>query len=74
MKNYLYFAERNGVEIRPSSEVVKIIPLNYDGSDGYELIVKETLGKKCASINYVAEGCGIWRRHGHSAVVTQNAG
>ena len=46
MKNYLYFAERNGVEIRPSSEVVKIIPLNYDGSDGYELIVKETLGKK----------------------------
>ncbi len=46
MKNYLYFAERNGVEIRPSSEVIKITPLNHDGSEGYELLVKETLSKK----------------------------
>jgi cholesterol oxidase len=50
MKNYLYFAERNGVEIRPSSEVVKITPLNEDGSAGYEVIVKETLGNKFVSI------------------------
>lgn len=42
MKNYLYFAERNGVEIRPSSEVLKIVPLNADGSAGYEVHVKET--------------------------------
>lgn len=46
MKNYLYFAERNGVEIRPSSEVIKIVPLNSDGSQGYEITVKETLDKK----------------------------
>lgn len=46
MKNYLYFAERNGVEIRPSSEVVKIVPLSPDGSMGYEITVKETLDKK----------------------------
>lgn len=46
MKNYLYFAERNGVEIRPSSEVIKITPLNDDGSAGYEVIVKEVIDKK----------------------------
>lgn len=46
MKNYLYFAERNGVEIRPSSEVIKITPLNADGSAGYEVIVKEVINKK----------------------------
>ncbi len=50
MKNYLYFAERNGVEIRPSSEVVKITPLNEDGSAGYEVIVKETLRQECSSV------------------------
>ena len=42
MKNYLYFAERNGVEIRPSSEVIKIIPLNADGSAGYKIKIKDT--------------------------------
>lgn len=46
MKNYLYFAERNGVEIRPSSEVIKIVPLSPDGSQGYEITIKETLDKK----------------------------
>ncbi|OQW93602.1 MAG: GMC oxidoreductase [Beggiatoa sp. IS2] len=43
-KNYLYFAERNGVEIRPESKVVRIEPLPNaqgikDGSAGYELTV-----------------------------------
>jgi cholesterol oxidase len=46
MKNYLYFAERNGVEIRPETEVVRIEPLKgvdgkKDGSAGYELTVKQ---------------------------------
>jgi cholesterol oxidase len=47
-KNYLYFAERNGVEIRPESKVVRIEPLPNaqgvrDGSAGYELtVVKST--------------------------------
>lgn len=48
MKNYLYFAERNGVEIRAESEVVRIEPLPNaagvrDGSAGYELTVQNPL-------------------------------
>lgn len=43
MKNYLYFAERNGAEIRPESTVTKIEPLgSKDGSDGYLITVKES--------------------------------
>lgn len=47
MKNYLYFAERNGVEIRPESQVVRIEPLvgddgKKDGSAGYELTVQNS--------------------------------
>ena len=45
-KNYLYFAERNGAEIRPESNVTKIEPLadekgNKDGSAGYLLHITE---------------------------------
>ena len=52
MKNYLFFAERNGVEIRPEAEVVRIAPIlngneGKDGSLGYEIAVKQTIdGKK----------------------------
>lgn len=46
MKNYLYFAERNGVAIRPNSEVIKITPLNEDGSAGYEIVIKEIIDEK----------------------------
>lgn len=43
MKNYLYFAERNGAEIRPESTVTKIEPLgSKDGSDGYLITVTES--------------------------------
>lgn len=46
-KNYLWFAELNGVEIRPESEVVRIEPLadgqgGRDGSAGYELTVQSS--------------------------------
>lgn len=56
MKNYLYFAERNGVEIRLSSEVLKIIPLSEDGRAGYEIIVKETLGKQVRQYSLRSRG------------------
>ncbi|WP_105901659.1 GMC oxidoreductase [Vibrio gangliei] len=47
MKNYLYFAERNGVEIRAESQVLKLEPIGKDdGSEGYFVTVKETVGKK----------------------------
>lgn len=46
-KNYLYFAERNGVEIRAESEVTRIEALpnaqgQRDGSAGYELTIKHS--------------------------------
>lgn len=48
-KNYLWFAERNGVEIRAESEVTRIEPLpgpngELDGSGGYELTVQNAIG------------------------------
>jgi cholesterol oxidase len=38
-KNYLWFAEKSGVEIRPERTVIDVKPLNgrADGSDGYEV-------------------------------------
>ena len=45
LKNYLFFAERNGCEIRANCEVVKIEPLdvddNLDGKHGYLITVEE---------------------------------
>ncbi|MGQ7246025.1 GMC oxidoreductase [Halomonas sp. V046] len=46
-KNYLWFAERNGVEIRAESEVTRIEPLpdaegKRDGSAGYEVTVRSS--------------------------------
>jgi cholesterol oxidase len=45
MKNYLYFAERNGAEIRPESKVIRIEPIARDGKEdgtgGYLLTVEE---------------------------------
>ena len=50
MKNYLFFAERNGAEIRPESEVLKIEPIidqgKMDGSDGYIITVRENIDNK----------------------------
>lgn len=48
-KNYLWFAERNGVEIRAESEVVRIEPLpgtngKLNGSGGYELTIQNSIG------------------------------
>jgi len=48
-KNYLFFAERNGVEIRAESEVTRIDVLKnkqgqQDGSAGYEITVQNSTG------------------------------
>ena len=50
MKNYLFFAERNGVEIRAESKVISIRALKNadgkeDGSAGYELTIEKTLNR-----------------------------
>ncbi len=46
LKNYLYFAERNGAEIRAESEVIRIEPITKDGkkdgTGGYRVTVKES--------------------------------
>lgn len=42
-KNYLYFAQKNGVNITAEKEVYDIKPLkNSDGSEGYEVSIKES--------------------------------
>lgn len=50
VKNYLWFAERNGVEIRAESEVTRIEPLTgpdglRDGSAGYEITVQSSTAR-----------------------------
>lgn len=60
MKNYLYFAERNGCEIRPESEVIKIEPIQMkgenDGSNGYIVTVEEYRKGKNKQYTITARG------------------
>jgi cholesterol oxidase len=46
MKNYLYFAEKYGAEIRPTADVADIRPLTPPQSDGarYEVIYRHSTG------------------------------
>jgi cholesterol oxidase len=60
-RNYLYFAERNGVEVRTETEVVAIEPLpgpegERDGSGGYELTLRATTGWRRGSGKVRAQG------------------
>lgn len=44
-KNYLYFAERMGVDLEPERTVVDVRPLGApDGSDGYEVVSERSGG------------------------------
>lgn len=42
-KNYLHLAQQLGCEIKAESEVIDVIPLSEDGSDGYEVVFKHSL-------------------------------
>ncbi len=42
-KNYLYLAQKLGCEIKAESEVYDVVPLNEDGSAGYEVKFKDAL-------------------------------
>ncbi len=42
-KNYLYLAEKLGVEVIPESEVYDVKPLSPDGSEGYEVKTKHAI-------------------------------
>ncbi len=41
-KNYLYFAEKFGTTVVPETQVTDVIPLNKDGSAGYEIRTRTT--------------------------------
>ncbi len=41
-KNYLYFAEKNGVEIRPEAEVTDVRPIRLDDGPGYEVTYRRS--------------------------------
>ncbi|MCP5511947.1 MAG: GMC family oxidoreductase [Leptospiraceae bacterium] len=43
-KNYLYFAEKNGVVILPETKATKLVPLGDNGSSGYRIETKSTTG------------------------------
>ena len=52
-KNYLYLAEKNGVEILPEKKVRRLIPLNgHMGRSGYRIIFSDStrIFKKTASV------------------------
>jgi cholesterol oxidase len=42
-KNYLHLAQQLGVKIMAEKEVVDVVPLNEDGSAGYEIVYKNSL-------------------------------
>jgi cholesterol oxidase len=41
-KNYLHLAKQNGAQILPKHEVIKITPLNSDGSNGYNVTFRSS--------------------------------
>lgn len=57
-KNYLWFAEKLGVEIVAEQEVVDVSPLGAaDGSDGYRIVSeRRTRGRHDARSTYTARG------------------
>ena len=56
VKNYLYFAERAGVEVMPERTVLDIKPLDEDGSAGYAV---------------TSERSGAWARRGRRALTAR---
>lgn len=44
-KNYLYLAEKLGVEVLPEKKVISVVPIGTNGSDGYEIIFRNSLRK-----------------------------
>jgi len=49
VKNYLWFAERNGAQILPERQVVDVRPLGAgDGSEGYAVTSERTSPRGCA--------------------------
>jgi len=42
-KNYLYLAQKQGCEIKAEKTVYNVLPLNHDGSEGYEIHFKDSL-------------------------------
>lgn len=43
-KNYLWLAQQHGAEIRAQKEVYDVVPLSDDGSAGYEIHFRDSLG------------------------------
>lgn len=57
-RNYLWFAERNGVQILPERQVIDVTPLgDTDGSDGYRITTEHPRGRRHRSRRtYTARG------------------
>ncbi len=44
-KNYLYLAQQHGCKIRAETVVFDVVPQNADGSEGYEVLFKNTFSR-----------------------------
>ena len=55
-KNYLWFAEKAGVEIRAEREVLDVRPLNDDGSAGYRVVFKKSATLRSKKQSLTAHG------------------
>lgn len=56
-KNYLWFAEKKGVQIYSESQVIDVKPLNSDdGNDGYQITVQKTGQLFAKKITFTAKG------------------
>jgi cholesterol oxidase len=77
-RNYLHFAERNGVEVRTETEVEAIEPLpgphgERDGSGGYELCLRTTTGWRpsCGKVRTMIEPVRFSKRLGRDVLQRQ---
>jgi cholesterol oxidase len=55
-KNYLYFAERLGCQIRSGRRVERIIPISVDGAEGYELELLDSLSRSGGGLERLKGG------------------
>lgn len=55
-KNYLYLAQRSGARIQAESEVVDVVPLGYEGQEGYEVVYQSSTRWKGDKQRYRTRG------------------
>ena len=55
-KNYLYFAQKKGAEIKAETEVIDVQPIGENGVDGYRVYWKKATGVKRSNGRFKTKG------------------